>query len=167
MNSINNFRCESENVNLDDYLHLYKYVRENMDHPEWLGTFSKEEIEDILTKGGKIWLYYDNNTLVCSMFYIPANNKSLLKHNITSDEKVTASLGPIMVSPEYIGHGYQNQMMNLFENYCRTLNQKYIFTKVCKDNIYSINNVLKNDYRVVDEYESERGINLAFLKEIK
>ena len=88
MNSIDNFRCESENVNLDDYLHLYKYVRENMNHPEWLGTFSKEEIEDI-------------------------------------------------------------------------------FTKVCKDNIYSINNVIKNNYKVVDEYESERGINLAFLKEVK
>ena len=166
MNTIDNFRCESNNVNLDDYLYLYKYVRNNMEHPEWLGTFKREEIEDILANGGKIWLYYDNKALVCSMFYIPSNNKSLLKHNITSDEKITASLGPVMVSPEYIGNGYQNQMMHLFEKYCQVIDQKYIFTKVHKDNIYSIINVVKNNYKVVDEYESVRGINVAFLKEI-
>lgn len=31
----------SENVNLDDYLYLYNYVRDNMEHPEWLGTFER------------------------------------------------------------------------------------------------------------------------------
>lgn len=46
--------CLSENVQLDDYLQLYKYVRDNMSNPEWLGTFEKEEIIDILSNGGKI-----------------------------------------------------------------------------------------------------------------
>lgn len=27
-------KCVSENVNLDDYLFLYKYVRDNMEHKE-------------------------------------------------------------------------------------------------------------------------------------
>ena len=45
---IEGLKCVNENVNLKDYLHLYKYVRDNMDHPEWLGTFTKEEIIDIL-----------------------------------------------------------------------------------------------------------------------
>ena len=31
------------NVNLDEYLWLYNYVRDNMEHPEWLGDFSKED----------------------------------------------------------------------------------------------------------------------------
>ena len=42
------FQCVCDNVDLDDYLKLYKYVRNNMKYPEWLGTFSKEEIIDIL-----------------------------------------------------------------------------------------------------------------------
>ena len=39
----------SDNVNLNDYLILYNYVRDNMNHPEWLGTFSLEEINEILS----------------------------------------------------------------------------------------------------------------------
>lgn len=67
---LNNLICISSNVSLTDYLNLYKYVRDNMLHPEWLGTFTKEEIIDILNHDGKIWLYYDKTTPVCSMFYI-------------------------------------------------------------------------------------------------
>ena len=48
-----------------------------MEHKEWLGTFERDEIVDILQNGGKIWLYYDNENLVCSMFYIPATEKEL------------------------------------------------------------------------------------------
>lgn len=41
-------KCVNQNVDLNDYLKLYTYVRENMQHPEWLGTFSMNEIKDIL-----------------------------------------------------------------------------------------------------------------------
>ena len=45
---LENLNCVSKNVNLDDYLYLYKYVRDNMENPEWLGTFTKEEIIESL-----------------------------------------------------------------------------------------------------------------------
>lgn len=44
-------KCVNQNVDLNDYLKLYTYVKENMQHPEWLGTFSMNEIEDILLHG--------------------------------------------------------------------------------------------------------------------
>ena len=158
--------CINDNINLEDYLYLYKYVRNNMKHPEWLGTFSKSEIIDILAKGGKIWIYYDENNIVCSMFYIPATNKSLIKHNIKNDESITGSIGPMMVSPDYIGKGFQNQMMKVIEMYCKSINKKYIFTKLAAENIYCLNNLLKNDYIIVDKYDNERGLNFALLKQI-
>ncbi len=163
---IENLKCVNENVSLDDYLKLYKYVRDNMEHPEWLGTFTRDEIIEILNVGGKIWLYYDNSNLVCSMFYIPSSKKSLVKHNVNYNEELVGSLGPIMVSPDYVGHGYQIKMMNILDEYCRSINKKYIFTKVCSDNLYSLNNMLKDNYKVVDEYESERRMDTAFIKEI-
>ncbi len=161
------FKCENKKVNLEDYLKLYKYVRDSMIHPEWLGTFTKKEIEDILSNEGKIWLYYDNEKLVCSMFYIPINMKTLLKHNVNLDENLVGSLGPIMVSPDYVGHGLQREMMDLLDNYCKSINKKYIFTKVCTANIYSLNNMLKNNFKVVDEYLNERGKNTALIKELE
>lgn len=64
----------SNDININDYLWLYNYVRKNMPHPEWLGTFSKDEIIEILNNGGKIWLYYDQNMPAYSVFYIPSSN---------------------------------------------------------------------------------------------
>lgn len=154
----------SNNVNLDEYLSLYKYVRDSMEHPEWLGTFTKEEIEDILAIGGKIWLYYDKNVPVCSMFYIPATNKSLRKHHIDYDEKITGSLGPIMVRREYVGNGLQRQMQDVLNKYVKTIGKEHMFTKAHSDNLYSIKNILADGYEVVDKYMSDRGLAIAFIK---
>ena len=154
----------SENINLDDYLYLYNYVRDNMEHPEWLGTFTKEEIKEILNGGGKIWLYYDNKIPVCSVFYIPKSNKSLIKHNIEYDESITGSLGPIMVRKEYLGNGFQTSMLKVLNKYAKGIGKLHMFTKAHSDNIYSIRNLLKDGYKVIDEYENERGPMTAFIK---
>ncbi len=154
----------SDNVNLDEYLSLYNYVRDNMEHPEWLGTFTIEEIKEILSIGGKIWMYYDKEVPVCSVFYIPTSNKSLRKHNVEYDESITGSLGPIMVRKEYVGNGLQASMMKMLNNYVKSIGITHMFTKAHSDNKYSINNILKDGYKVVDKYENERGPMTAFVK---
>ena len=154
----------SSNVNLDEYLYLYEYVRNNMEHPEWLGTFTRKEIEEILNVGGKIWMYYDKDAPICSVFYIPTSNKSLRKHNINYDENVTGSLGPIMVRKEYVGNGLQTAMLKVLDDYAKSIGKEHMYTKAHSDNIYSIRNILKNGYKIVDRYENDRGIMLAFVK---
>ena len=161
---LTDFKEVSNNVNLDEYLSLYNYVRDNMEHPEWLGTFTKDEIEDLLSIGGKIWMYYDGETPVCSVFYIPTSNKSLRKHNEEYDESVTGSLGPIMVSKEYVGNGLQTAMLNVLNEYVESIGKTHMFTKAHSDNIYSIRNILKDGYKVIHEYENERGPMTAFVK---
>jgi len=159
-------KCISNNVNLIDYLKLYTYVRQNMEQPEWLVMFSLNEIKKILCNGGKIWLYYNDENLACSMFYIPTNKKTLNKRNINTIEKETGSLGPIMVSPDYIGNGYMLKMLDVFNKYCINIGIKYIFTKAHSQNLYSINNMYRDGYTLVNEYENERGIMSVFLKSL-
>ena len=159
-------KCVSDNVNLDDYYELYNNVRKNMKHPEWLGLIPIDEAKKILLNGGKIWLYYKNNDKVCSMFYIPSNEKTLRKHHIETKATETGSLGPIMVNPKYIGNGFMNSMMKVFDEYNKEIGNKYIFTKVARDNIYSIRNLEKNNYILCDTYENERGLNNAYLKNL-
>lgn len=159
-------KCVNENVNLGEYLELYNFVRNNMENKEWLGTFEKEEIIDILNAGGKIWIYYYKDKPVCSMFYIPVKNKTLIKHNIEHDEKIVGSLGPIMVHPDFVGKGFQKKMMEELERYCKNISKKYIFTKAHSDNVYSINNMLKTGYTLTNKWVNERGNMSAFIKEI-
>lgn len=158
--------CINDNVNLDDYLKLFKYVKDNMENPSWLGGFTKAEIKNLLKIRGKIWLYYNDNDLVCSMFLLPSSNKSLNKYNVFYNKKFVASLGPIMVSPDYIGNGLQLQMMEELEKYCKNSNYKYIFTKVCNENKYSLSNMYKFGFKVVKEYINDRGKNISLIKEL-
>ncbi len=100
------------------------------------------------------------------MFYIPSNQKVLNKRHINTLERETASLGPIMVSPDYVGNGYMLKMLEIFNEYCISIGIKYIFTKAHSKNLFSINNMYKNGYKLVDEYENERGRMSAFLKKL-
>ena len=58
------------------------------------------------------------------------------------------------------------KMLNVFNSYCSSIGKKYIFTKAHSDNLYSINNMYKAGYKLVDEYENERGKMSAFIKKL-
>jgi len=154
---INEFNCISKNNNIDEYLKFYKYVKSNMKEPSWLGEFSLNDLKNILNNEGKLFNFYDNNIIVCSMLYIPSNNKTLEKHNLKYDEKLVGSCGPIMVNPKYVGNKFQKQMLELLDKYCKSIGKIYIFTKVHPDNIYSINNFVGDGYKFVETYKTSSG----------
>ena len=154
---INEFNCISEHNNIDEYLEFYKYVKSNMKEPSWLGEFSLNELKNILNNEGKLFNFYDNNIIVCSMLYIPSNNKTLEKYNLKYDEKLVGSCGPIMVNSKYVGNKFQKQMLELLDKYCKSIGKRYIFTKVHPDNIYSINNFVSNGYKFVETYKTSSG----------
>lgn len=164
---INEFNCISEHNNIDEYLEFYKYVKSNMKEPSWLGEFSLNELKNILNNEGKLFNFYDNNIIVCSMLYIPSNNKTLEKHNLKYYEDLVGSCGPIMVNPEYVGNKFQKQMLELLDKYCKSIGKRYIFTKVHPDNIYSINNFISDGYKFVETYKTSSGESRSvYFKEI-
>lgn len=87
------------------------------------------------------------------MFYVSIYNKTLNKNNVFCDEKECASLGPIMVSKDYIGNKLQLQMMNELECFCKNNNYKYIYTKIQSDNKYSLSNMLKLQMNILMKEE--------------
>ena len=50
--------------------------------------------------------------------------------------------------------------------YMEEIGMKYVFTKAHSDNLYSINNMYKDGYELVDEWLNERGPMSAFLKKL-
>ena len=77
---LTDFKEVSEDVDLDEYLYLYKYVRDNMEHPEWLGTFTKEEIIARIKK------QMPQEEYEALANYIVYNNNSIDELNKKADE---------------------------------------------------------------------------------
>ena len=79
---LEDLKCVDNNINLDKYIEYREYTKSNMQYPEWLGDFTKEDLKELLDNGTKIWLYYLNNDFVCSMMSIPSNEEDMIKFDL-------------------------------------------------------------------------------------
>lgn len=153
-----------ENINLNKYILFKEHVKNHMKYPDWLGDFSKEELLIMLQNGCKIWVYYFHLKAVCSMMLIPATKKSLLKFGLNLNEKEVVDYGPMFVNPTYVGNGLQYQMLKELDDYCTKLGYKYAVCTVHPDNIYSINNLLKDHFEFKNQKEFKRGVRNVYVK---
>jgi GNAT superfamily N-acetyltransferase len=163
---LSEFKQIDENIDLDKYIEFREDVKKSMLHPEWLGDFSKDDLIKLLDTGSKIWIYYDNDKPVCSMMLIPSDEKGLAKFNIDLDYHIVADYGPIFVNPKYQGNGLQYQMLLYLDNYIVEHGYKYAATTVHPDNIYCINNILKDGFEKKGYHEFSRGPRNIYLKEV-
>ena len=165
--NLKNLTCKHQNINLDEYINFREEVKRHMEHPEWLGDFTKEELELMIKDNSKIWIYYNNQDFVCSMMIIPSTEKDLKKFEIDKKFRDVVDYGPMFVNPKYVGSGLQYEMLKYLDEYCLNLGYKYIAVTVHPDNIYSINNLLKNNFEKVNQKEFKRGIRNIYFKELK
>lgn len=162
--NLEDLKCISENINLEEYIEFREMVKENMEHPEWLGDFTKEDLFYMLDNNSKIWIYYLNNNPVCSMMLIPSTEKSLKKFEIDLNYKEVVDYGPMFVNPKYVGNGLQYKMLKELDTFCINLGYKYAAGTIHPDNIYSINNLLKDKFELIGMKEFSRGIRNIYLK---
>ena len=163
---LEDLKCIDENIDIEAYIDFREDVKSKMEHPEWLGNFTKEEIEDLLKDGSKIWVYYDGDIPVCSMFFIPATEKSVNKFNIDKDYKLVGDYGPMFVNFDYLGNGFQLQMLKVEDKYCLDNGYKYASSTIHPDNIFSINNFIKDDFEQIGFREFSRGPRNIYFKEL-
>lgn len=163
---LNELICVDNNINIDDYIQFREQVKKYMEHPEWLGDFSKEDIINLLNNNSKIWIYYYNNEPVCSMMLIPADKKALSKFEIDLDYKEVADYGPMFVNIKYVGNSLQYQMLKYLDEYCLQKNYKYAAGTIHPDNIFSINNLIKDNFKYITTKEFKRGIRNIYLKKL-
>lgn len=156
----------SENIDIDEYIGFRDKVKESMMYPEWLGDLSKNDITAMLNNNSKIWIYYLDKEPVCSMMLIPADVDALKKFNLDLDYKLVADYGPMFVNSKYHGNRLQYQMLKELDNYCNNLGYKYAIGTVHPDNIYSINNLIKDNFVLKGTKDFKRGIRNIYLKEL-
>lgn len=164
--NLSDLKCEHLDINLDRYVEFRDCVKESINYPEWLGDFTKEELSDMLKNNCKIWIYYLNEMPVCSMMFIPSSEKTITKFELKLNYKVVASYGPMFVSPKFLGNGLQYQMLKELDDFSIKNNYEYAIATIHPSNIYSVVNLLKNDFKVVSQKEFKRGIRNIYFKKL-
>lgn len=159
-------RCINDHINLEEYIAHREKVKKNMECPDWLGDFRKEDLKKMLGNGSKIWMYYKEDEFICSMMLIPATEKSVKKFELDLDYKVVADYGPMFVNYKYIGNKLQFQMLEELDEYCRNHHYQYAVSTIHPDNIYSINNLVKDEFKMIGSKELKRGPRNVYLKKL-
>ena len=152
---------------LDEYLNLVSVVKENMEHPEWLGDFSKEDYINILNNDGYIRIFKYDDKMIAAGVLIPSTQKYLekfLSGQLSCNEVI--DYGPQMVHPNYVGNGIQTMIIKDLDYIARQKGYKYALGTVHPENIYSINNLLKNDFIKIGEVQLKRGLRNIYRKEL-
>lgn len=155
-----------EKINIDQYIKFREQVKETMNNPEWLGDFTREDIELLLQENSKIWVYYSKEIPICSMMIIPATKKSLIKFELNYKVQEVIDYGPMFVNPNYIGNNLQYQMLRELDEISRKKGYRYAVVTVHPDNMYSIRNLEKDKFKLINTKNFERGKRNIYLKEL-
>lgn len=155
-----------EKINIDQYIKFREQVKETMNYPEWLGDFTREDIELLLQENSKIWVYYSKEIPICSMMIIPATKKSLIKFELNFKVQEVIDYGPMFVNPNYIGNNLQYQMLRELDEISRKKGYRYAVVTVHPDNMYSIRNLEKDKFKLINTKNFERGTRNIYLKEL-
>lgn len=164
---LNVFNCVNDNIKLDDYIKCMDKVKEDMEFADWLGDFSKEELEKLLVFGSKIWMYYHKGNFVSSMMFIPADEKAIEDFGINIEYHNVADYGPMMVNSKYRGNDLQYQMLLELDDYCRKCGYEYAVSTVHPDNIFSIRNLVRDGFQLIGNKDFKWGNRNIYMKNLK
>lgn len=156
----------NDKIDVNKYIEYREIVKSNMDYPDWLGDFSIEDINYLLNSGSKIWMYFKDNEFICSMMLIPSTKDDLKKFNVNLDYKEVVDYGPMFVNPKYVGNGLQYQMLREIDRYSKEKGYKYVISTVHPNNIYSINNLVRDNFELIGKKEFSRGERNIYYKEL-
>ncbi len=155
-----------DKINLDKYIKFREQVKNHMTNPEWLGDFEKEDLKQLLENGSKIWIYYLNETPICSMMSLPAEKDFIKSLDLEYDARLVVDYGPMFVNYDYIGNHLQYQMLQELDKLSKEQGYQYAITTVHPDNVYSSNNLKLDKFHCFRTKKFSRGIREVYIKKL-
>lgn len=159
--------CKSIDIDLEEYIKFREDVKKDMEHPEWLGDFSFEDLKNIIKNAGKIWIYYKDSEPVCSMMIITCDKTFNEKFDMNVDYKEVIKCGPIFVSPKYRGNNLQYQMLKELDKCIIKRGYKLEVATVAPENYFSYDNFIKDGFSFIGTKNFSRGVRNIYTKSFK
>lgn len=163
---LNDLNYVNDKIDVDKYIEYRENVKKEMKEPDWLGDFSKDDILYMLDNNSKIWMYFKDEEFICSMMLIPSTKKDLDKFGIDLDFNEVVDYGPMFVNSKYVGNSLQYQMLKELDEYSSNKGYKYAISTVHPNNIYSINNLIKDGFELVGYRIFTRGERNIYYKKL-
>ncbi len=163
---LNDLNYVNDKIDVDKYIEYRENVKKEMKEPDWLGDFSKDDILYMLDNNSKIWMYFKDEEFICSMMLIPSTKKDLDKFGIDLDFNEVVDYGPMFVNSKYVGNSLQYQMLKELDEYSSNRGYKYAISTVHPNNIYSINNLIKDGFELVGYRIFTRGERNIYYKKL-
>lgn len=163
---LNDLNYVNDKIDVDKYIEYRENVKKEMKEPDWLGDFSKDDILYMLDNNSKIWIYSKDEEFICSMMLIPSTKKDLDKFGIDLDFNEVVDYGPMFVNPKYVGNSLQYQMLKELDEYSSNKGYKYAISTVHPNNIYSINNLIRDGFELVGYRIFTRGERNIYYKKL-
>ena len=88
------------------------------------------------------------------------------KFEINLDYKDVVDYGPMFVNPKFVGNKLQYQMLKELDEYCIKLGYKYAAGTIHPDNIYSIRNLLNDNFELIGIKDFTRGKRNIYIKKL-
>ena len=151
---------------IDTYLEFINKVKATMEHPEWLGDFTKEDLVNLLNTNSYGFLFKYNDLIVGSSILIPAREKDIKKFELDLDYTKTMDYGPEGVLKEAQGNAIQLFILEKMDEFAKSKGYNYAVSTVHPDNIFCIRNMEKHRFKYHKTKEFTRGIRNIYQKSI-
>ncbi len=159
------------NADTETLLQFLQQVREEMEHKEWFYLDAPEDVRAMMEDGSmELWLAEENGELAGIFDLI---RPGLAKHNYGYDLDFTEeellrviNMDTAAVHPNHRGKGLQGKLIQHVEAYLRQEGKHILLCTVHPDNRFSLQNVLKQGYKVQRKLEKYGSVRYILRKDL-
>ena len=161
--NINVVKARLEDVNM--LLCFQKEVINDMENKEFFAPLTKKEFTDPI-QNGFVGILYFNNKMI-GLFVLTIPYKEVIDEYQLEDNNDVGIFDSIMIKNEYRGSKLQQQSLDYAEMIAKTLNLKRIVATVHPDNVWSLNNFLDKDYKIINKKNIHGGARYIIQKTLR
>lgn len=155
----------------EQFIRLLQETKAAMTNQDWFFLDPAEEIREMMEKGSmELWVAMDGDRVAGAFDLI---RPGLESYNYGYDLDFTESdllrvvqMDTAAVHPDYRGMGLQKRLMETAEREIRKESGRILLCTIHPDNIYSLNNVLKQGYSIEKKLPKYGSVRLFLRKDL-
>lgn len=151
----------------ESFIDLMAFVRQSMDHKEWLYLDPPEDVREMMKNGTmSLWVAMDGDHMVGAFDVLHPGLESYNYGYVLGYSKeelqLVVNMDTAVVHPDYRGSGLQKKLMQYAEETLSMEGKHILMCTVHPDNHFSLNNVLSQGYAIQKTTAMYGSVGMCF-----